>query len=75
MKLFIISMLSSVLAGMGIGGGAIFVLLATNFLNVTQINAQGLNLILFLATGVGATISNIKNKKIDFKILKKIAIP
>ena len=75
MKSFIISMLSSVLAGMGIGGGAIFVLLATNFLNVTQINAQGLNLILFLATGVGATISNIKNKKIDFKILKKIAIP
>lgn len=75
MKLFIISVLSSVLGGMGIGGGAIFVLLSTNFLNETQINAQGLNLILFLATGIAAAISNIKNRKIDFKIFKKIAIP
>ena len=75
MKLFIISVLSSILGGMGIGGGAIFVLISTNFLNETQINAQGLNLILFLATGIAATISNIKNRKIDFKIIKKIVIP
>lgn len=72
MKLIVISIISSILAGMGIGGGALFVLLATNFLQISQINAQALNLILFLATGIGATISNLKNKKIDLIILKKI---
>ena len=70
----IISMVSAILAGMGIGGGAIFVLLATSFLGVGQKEAQTLNLVLFIATSISATISNLKNKKIDFKILKKTII-
>ena len=74
MKLILISIISSLLAGMGIGGGALFVLLSTNFSDMSQINAQALNLILFLAVGIGATISNIKAKKIDIDILKKIWI-
>ena len=70
--LIIISVISSVLAGMGIGGGAIFVLLSTIFLKIEQKEAQLLNLILFLAVSLSATIINIKNKKIDFKLTKKI---
>ena len=69
--LVIISMLSAVLAGMGIGGGAIFVLLSTNFGDVGQKEAQALNLILFVAVGVSATISNFKNKNVDFKMAKR----
>ncbi len=70
--LIIISGISSVLAGMGIGGGAIFILLSTIFLNMGQKEAQLLNLISFLAVSLGATISNIKNKEIDIKMVKKV---
>lgn len=69
--LIITSVISSILSGMGIGGGAIFVLLSTIFLNIEQKEAQLLNLILFLAVSISATITNIKNKEIDFKIVKK----
>lgn len=75
MKLIIISIISSILAGMGIGGGALFVLLSTTFLNLSQVNAQGLNLILFITVGISATITNVRDKKIDYEILKKILFP
>ncbi|MBR6689594.1 MAG: sulfite exporter TauE/SafE family protein [Clostridia bacterium] len=70
--LIITSIFSSVLAGMGIGGGAIFILLSTTFFKLEQKEAQFLNLILFLAVSLGATITNIKNKEIDFNLAKKI---
>lgn len=70
----LISSISAVLAGMGIGGGALFVILSTMFLNFDQKYAQALNLIMFIAVGISATISNIKDKKIDFKIAKKMII-
>ena len=68
----IVSMISAVLAGMGIGGGALFVILATAFLGFEQKYAQAINLIMFVSVGISAAISNIKDKKIDFKLVKKI---
>ena len=70
--LFII--ISSTLAGMGIGGGALFVILITNISKVPQKEAQALNLILFIAVSISSTISNIKDKKINFKIVKKFFV-
>lgn len=70
--LIIVAIVSSILAGMGIGGGAIFVLFSTALLKINQKEAQFLNLILFLAVSLGSTIINIKNKEIDFKLTKKI---
>lgn len=67
----LISIASAVLAGMGIGGGALFVILSTLFLGFDQKYAQTINLIMFIAVGVSATISNIKDKKVNFKIVKK----
>lgn len=72
--LVVISVLSALLAGMGVGGGAVFVLIATNFLNIGQKEAQALNLILFVAAGISATISNFKNKNVDLKIIKKVLL-
>ena len=69
--LILISIGSSILAGMGIGGGAIFVLISTSMLNFSQKEAQALNLILFIAVGISTTISNLKNKNINLKIIKK----
>jgi len=72
--IWLASIISAVLAGMGIGGGALFVILSTVFLGFEQKYAQAINLILFMSVGLSATISNIKSKKIDFKIVKKIII-
>lgn len=69
--LIVVSIVSAVLAGMGIGGGSLFVIFSTLFLNFDQKYAQLLNLIMFIAVGISATISNLKDKKIDFKIVKK----
>ena len=70
--LILVSVISAILAGMGIGGGALFVILSTMFLDFDQKYAQTINLIMFMAVGVSATISNIKDKKVDFKLVKKI---
>ena len=70
--LILISVISGVLAGMGIGGGALFVILSTMFLGFDQKYAQALNLVMFMAVGISATISNIKAKKVDFKLVKKM---
>lgn len=66
--------ISAILAGMGIGGGALFVILITNISKLPQKEAQALNLILFIAVSISSTISNIKDKKINFKIVKEIFI-
>ena len=65
--LILVSVISAVLAGMGIGGGALFVILSTMFLGFDQKYAQTINLIMFMSVGISATISNIKDKKVDFK--------
>lgn len=70
--LIVISIISGVLAGMGIGGGALFVILSTIFLGFDQKYSQSLNLIMFISVGISATISNIKAKKVDFKLVKKM---
>ena len=70
--LIIISIISAILAGMGIGGGSLFIILSTMFLGFDQKYAQTINLIMFMAVGISATLSNIKDKKIDFKLVKKV---
>lgn len=73
MVMFIlICAISGIMAGMGIGGGALFVILTTLFCGLEQKDAQALNLIMFIAVGITATLSNLKAKKIDKKIIKKI---
>ena len=74
LNLIIVSIVSAILAGMGIGGGALFVMLLTSILSYPQKEAQALNLILFVAAGIGSSVSNIKNKKVDNRIIKKIAL-
>lgn len=67
----IIAVISSILAGMGIGGGALFVILITMFLKYDQIDAQALNLIMFVFSGISASIANGKKKIILKDVLKK----
>lgn len=74
-KLILVASISGVIAGMGVGGGSIFILLTT-ILNIFEHKeAQSYNLIMFIIVGIFATISNIKNKNIDKKLLKKLILP
>lgn len=75
LKIIIISIISGTIAGMGVGGGSIFILLSTIFGIFSQKEAQSYNLIMFIVVGVFASVSNLKNKKIDKKLFKKIIIP
>ena len=63
--LVVIALFSGTIAGMGIGGGSIFILLTTIFSIFEHKEAQSYNLIMFVIVGIFATISNFKNKNID----------
>ncbi len=73
--LVVIALFSGTIAGMGIGGGSIFILLTTIFSIFEHKEAQSYNLIMFVIVGIFATISNFKNKNIDKNLLKKLIIP
>ena len=65
----IVSLLGGVVSGMGMGGGTVLIPLLTIFCSVSQIEAQGLNLVSFIPTSIVATIIHIKNKLIKFPYL------
>lgn len=52
--------------------GSIFVFLTTNFCDFQQKEAQFLNLILFISTSISVFLFNLKEKNIDFELLKKV---
>lgn len=68
--LFIIfGFLSGVIGAMGMGGGTLLIPLLTIFSQVSQILAQGYNLLAFLPMSVVAILIHIKNKLIQPKFL------
>ena len=71
-KYILISALSCFLAAMGMGGGSLFIILGNIFLDISQKTLQGLNLIMFISSGITATILNLKNKMIDKNLSKKL---
>ena len=71
-KLILITIISSIVSGMGIGGGGIYILLATTFKIFEHKAAQGYNLIMFVVVGLFATIFNIKTKNFDKELFKKL---
>lgn len=54
-------------AGMGVGGGGLFVLYLIFVCGMGQIEAQGVNLVFFLFSALAATLCNLKGKKLSFK--------
>lgn len=66
--------ISGIVSGMGMGGGTILITILVCFMSVDQKIAQASNLIFFIPTSIVATIVNIKNKQIDWKLAVPIAI-
>lgn len=63
----ICGLLSGVISGMGIGGGTILIPALSIFLNISQHQAQGVNLLYFIPTAICALVVHIKNKSIEYK--------
>lgn len=63
-KTLMISFIIAVLSGLGIGSGGLLVIYLTQFESVSQITAQGINLLFFLFSAGAASVLNIKSKKI-----------
>lgn len=71
MKEIIIGLISGIVSGMGMGGGTVLITILTCFFGVNQLVAQASNIIFFIPTSIIASIVNIKNH-----ILKwRVAIP
>lgn len=64
----IIGIISGMFTAIGMGGGTVLILLLTLILGISQLSAQGINLIFFIPTAVTSIILNFKNKNIDLKI-------
>lgn len=72
MAFIIITIFAAIIAGSGVGGGSIFILLVSTFNILDYKTAMGYNLIMFIVVGVFASINNIKCKKFDKKLFFKI---
>ncbi len=68
----IIGILSGMISGMGIGGGTILIPALLFLKDMTQQQAQGINLIYFVPTAVIAIVTHMKNKNMELQVIKPI---
>ena len=66
--------ISGAISGMGMGGGTILITILVCFLGIDQKVAQAVNLVFFIPTSIVATLVNIKNKEINWKLAVPISI-
>ncbi|MCX7842398.1 MAG: sulfite exporter TauE/SafE family protein [Clostridia bacterium] len=74
MILFLIGVVSGIISGMGIGGGAVLIPALVLFIKPEQHIAQSVNLLFFIPTAVVALIIHARNKRIDFKMALPLII-
>ena len=67
-------LLCGVLSGFGFGGGSLLMVWMTAVAALDQKTAQGINLLYFLPTSVGALIFHIKNNMICWKAVVPAAL-
>ena len=71
---FFTGIISGMVSGIGMGGGAILILVLSVFMGVDQHIAQATNLVFFIPTSISAIIITIKEKLINWKIGLPVAI-
>lgn len=70
----LVGLICGVLSGFGIGGGSLLMVWLTAAVSMEQPVAQGINLLYFLPTSLGALIFHIRNKKICWQAVIPAAI-
>jgi Predicted permeases len=74
MLLFLVSIISGIISGMGIGGGTILIPALIILFNTDQHIAQSVNLLSFIPIAIVALITHIKNKNVETKLSTKITV-
>ncbi len=74
MKEILVGLVSGIISGLGMGGGTILITFLTCFLKVNQIVAQASNIIFFVPTSIIATVVNVKNHTLKWKIAIPLVI-
>lgn len=72
MLIFIVSLLSGVISGMGVGGGTILIPALIIIFNTDQHIAQSVNLLSFIPIATVALITHVKNKNVETKLSLKL---
>lgn len=65
---------AGIISGMGIGGGTILIPALLFLTDITQQQAQGVNLIYFIPTAITALITHQKKGNLDWKTAKPLAV-
>ena len=63
----IVGFAAAVIGSMGLGGGGVLLLYISAFTDISQLKAQGINLIFFLPIGLVSLLFHIKNRLINKK--------
>jgi len=75
MDIILISIISGIISGLGMGGGTILIIMLVTFANFDQHIAQTFNLMFFIPTAIIACVVNSKQKLIKYKTCFKIIVP
>lgn len=63
----LVALTAGFLGAIGVGGGSVFIIYLTLFLNLSQLKSQGINLLFFIPCSLVGILFHIKNKLIDYK--------
>ena len=64
---FLAGICIAALAGLGVGGGGLLVIYLTLAKDISQIEAQGINLLFFAAAGAASLTVHVKKRKLAWK--------
>ena len=70
----IAGLLSGIIGGMGMGGGAVLIIYLSLFTDTPQLKAQGINLLFFIPIGITALIIYAFKKQIKWKTVIPFAL-
>lgn len=65
--IFVLSLISGAIGGMGIGGGVVLIPVLTGFFGISQKNAQYINLLYFIPLSLCALFVHTKNGRVEWK--------
>ncbi len=67
-------LLSGIIGGMGLGGGAVLIIYLTVFADTEQLKAQGINLLFFIPIAITALGIYVFKKQIKWKTVLPLAL-
>ncbi len=74
METFVIALITSALAGLGIGGGGLLVIYLAFFTDTPQITSQGINLLFFIFSSAASMLIHLKHRRLPFLLILILAV-